>query len=259
MSEKLTVSMVQTTLTWENKEENLSRFEHLVSTQTKGTTDLYLFPEMFSTGFTMHPDGLEENMEGPTVSWMRRISKMYEVACGGSVIIEDSGKKFNRFIMTEPEGGLHYYDKRHLFSLAGEEKSYTSGHKNFLWEIKGWRIRPLICYDLRFPVWSRNVDSFDILIYVANWPAKRNQAWKKLLSARAIENQCYVVGVNRLGQDPNGNLYSGESVVHDFEGSVLQTANSEEGIFSQVLSLSSLEQFRHDYNFLKDGDNFIMI
>lgn len=259
MTEKLTVSLVQTQLSWENKEENVSHFEHLLSSQPKESTDLYVFPEMFTTGFTMHPEGLEEKMDGPTVSWMLNMSKYYQASIAGSIIIDGSGKVVNRLIVTEPEGNLHFYDKHHLFSLAGEDKAYFPGHKNLLWEYKGWRIRPLICYDLRFPVWSRNVDSFDLLIYVANWPAKRIQAWKKLLAARAIENQCYVIGVNRLGQDPNGNYYSGDSVILDFEGTILQSANSQEGIFTQVLDLSSLHQFRREYNFLADRDEFIII
>lgn len=258
MSENLRVSIVQTSLSWENKVANLSKFEKLIWSQPSVQSDLIILPEMFSTGFTMRPAGFAEDMSGQTVYWMKQLAIKTEAAIGGSMIIIDRGFYYNRFVLVEPNGLITYYDKRHLFTLAGEQTYYQKGAQILTWKYKGWRIRPLICYDLRFPVWSRNTDQYDLLIYVANWPSKRAHAWKSLLPARAIENQCYTIGVNRIGSDPNVDSYDGDSTILDFEGRTLVTAANSEGIFATDLSFQTLHQFRENLNFLADRDSFII-
>jgi predicted amidohydrolase len=218
---------------------------------------------MFSTGFSMKPDEFAENMDGETVKWMKRIAGEKKIIITGSMIAEEKGEYFNRLIWMLPNGQSGVYDKRHLFAYAGEDEHYTPGTKRLIASVKGWKINLLICYDLRFPVWARqqlkeNKPEFDLLIYVANWPERRNHAWKTLLQARAIENQCYVVGVNRVGKDGNDIYYSGDSMVVDPMGEIIYQKAHEEENFTITLNKEKLEEVRTRLPFWKDGDNFII-
>jgi predicted amidohydrolase len=213
---------------------------------------------MFSTGFTMNAPTLAEDMNGPTMAWMRRVSTEKRVILTGSVIIEESGHYYNRLIWMMPNGEYGYYDKRHLFAYAGEDVHYKAGDKRFIASVNGMKIHLQICYDLRFPVWARpqEPNEYDVLLYVANWPEKRSHAWKSLLMARAIENQCYVVGVNRVGEDGNGNLYSGDSSVIDPMGQIIYQKAEAEDIFVVTLQKSIVEEVRSKLPFLRDADEF---
>lgn len=235
-------------------------------------TELVILPEMFSTGFSMRPEALAETMEGESVQWMKRIAAEKKIILAGSLIIEEGGHYYNRLIWMLPHGQHGVYDKRHRFAYAGEDGHYTAGRKRFIASVKGWKIQPLVCYDLRFPVWARQTPSqpppkgeektsaeYDVLIYVANWPEKRIHAWKTLLQARAIENQCYVVGVNRTGDDGAGIHYSGESMVIDPLGEVLYTKKDTEDIYTIILDKQQLESIREKLPFLKDADGFVIL
>ena len=227
-------------------------------------TEIVVLPEMFSTGFSMSPETLAETMQGETVAWMKRIAGDKKVILTGSVIIEEAGNFFNRLIWMLPNGQLGYYDKRHLFAYADEDQHYTAGSKRLIASVKGWKINLLVCYDLRFPVWSRQMPplradnelEYDLLIYVANWPERRNHAWKTLLQARAIENQCYVVGVNRVGEDGNKIFYSGDSMVIDPIGETLYNKKEVEDIFTIELDKSHLETIRKKFPFWRSADRF---
>jgi predicted amidohydrolase len=219
---------------------------------------------MFSTGFSMSSKELAENMFGPTVNWMRKMAAVKNAIITGSVIIEDDGQYFNRLIWMEPDGDLQFYDKRHLFTLAGEDKHYSAGAHKIFPEVEDWKILPLICYDLRFPVWSRQsppytelgVSPYHVLMYTANWPERRVYAWEQLLIARAIENQCYVVGVNRVGEDGNGVYHNGNSMVVDPMGEKIFSVSHDESVKTLVLSASRLEDTRSRLPFLDDRDEF---
>ncbi len=224
-------------------------------------TEVVLLPEMFNTGFSMNPDQLAETMQGETVQWMKKIAGEKKIILGGSLIIEEAGDYYNRFVWMLPNGQHGHYDKRHRFAYAGEDEQFTAGEKRLITSVKGWRINLLVCYDLRFPVWARQVSSenepeYDILVYVANWPDRRSHAWKTLLQARAIENQCFVVGVNRVGNDGNGNYHSGDSMVVDAMGEVLYHKKDEEDVFTITLDKTHLETVREKLPFWKDGDQF---
>lgn len=228
-------------------------------------TEIVVLPEMFSTGFSMRPESLAETMQGHTVEWMKRISRDKRIILTGSLVIEEDGKYFNRLIWMMPNGSMGYYDKRHLFGYAGEDKHYNAGNKRLIASVKGWKINLQICYDLRFPVWSRqqmtgSTDSvepeYDVLIYVANWPQRRNHAWKTLLCARAIENQSYVIGVNRVGVDGNDIAHSGDSLVLNPMGEVLYHMANEEDIFTIQLDKQELTDIRDKLPFLRDADRF---
>ena len=226
----LTITLIQSILHWQNKPANLAMFEQKINS-IKEKTEIVVLPEMFSTGFSMQPDLLAETMEGDTLQWMQRIAAEKKIVLTGSIIAAENDNYYNRLVWMLPNGQRGIYDKRHLFAFAGEDEQYTPGSKRLIASVKGWKINLLVCYDLRFPVWARQVPSpsppgevgrgheYDILIYVANWPQRRNHAWKTLLQARAIENQCYVVGVNRVGDDGNGIHYSvkfyGTRLYHD--------------------------------------------
>jgi len=223
--------------------------------------ELVILPEMFSTGFSMQPETYAETMEGETIQWMQRVSKENGIILTGSVIIEEGGNYFNRLIWMLPNGQMGQYNKRHLFAYAEEDKFYTAGNKRLIASVKGWKINLQVCYDLRFPVWARqqsteNNTEYDVLIYVANWPEKRNHAWKTLLCARAIENQCYVIGVNRVGNDGNNIYHSGNSLVIDPLGQVLYHMADEEDINTITLSKEKLEEVRTRFPFWKDADDF---
>lgn len=226
-----------------------------------GKTELVLLPEMFSTGFSMRPEIFAEPMSGETVSWMKRVSREKNVILTGSVIIEDNGNYFNRLIWMLPNGVHGYYDKRHLFAYAGENEHYEPGHKRLIASVNGWRVNLQVCYDLRFPVWARqqihgNHTEYDLLIYVANWPQRRSHAWKTLLQARAIENQCYVAGVNRVGYDGNDIYHSGDSMLVDGLGQVLYHKADADDIHTITIHKSDLDDTRSRFPFWKDADDF---
>lgn len=262
----LTITGIQTTLHWEDKSANLQMLEEKISS-IKEKTEIVVLPEMFSTGFSMKPELLAETMNGETVQWMRRIAAEKKIILTGSVIIEEAGNYYNRLIWILPNGQYGIYDKRHLFAFAGEDKHYTAGTKRLIASVKGWKLNLLVCYDLRFPAWSRQAPPlatggegqgvrYDVLIYVANWPEKRIHAWKTLLQARAIENQCYVVGVNRVGDDGNGIHYTGNSMVVDPMGEVLYNKKDEEDIFTVTLDKDHLNAVREKFPFWRDADYF---
>lgn len=252
----LRVTTVQADLAWEDPVANKSHFEKALQLKP-GETDLVILPEMFTTGFTMNAKKLYEYMDGPTLNWMADLAKSLNACVTGSIIIKEEDKFFNRLLWITPEGDIQYYDKRHLFSMAGEGIHYTAGKERLLVDLKGWKICPLICYDLRFPVFSRNRGDYDLLIFVANWPDKRNYAWKTLLQARAIENQCYVIGVNRVGTDGNQHDYSGDTmVVGPAYTQVLYHCANKEEIRTHMLSGNTLKAIREELPFLKDRDTF---
>ena len=257
--EDIRVTIVQSALAWENRAGNLQAFTDRLKVLKPGDTDLVVLPEMFGTGFTMNATGVAETMEGEAVSWMRALAAAKNAVITGSLVIGEEGKFYNRLVWMQPDGQCLTYDKRHLFRMAEENHTYTGGEKRIVTELKGWKICPLVCYDLRFPVWSRNNNEYDVLLYVANWPERRSYAWKHLLIARAIENQAYVVGVNRIGQDGKEIAYSGDSVVLDPKGEVLSsTKPSTESVETVKLSWKELEAYRAQFPVHRDADKFII-
>ncbi|MFT4758911.1 MAG: omega-amidase [Paraglaciecola sp.] len=257
MASNLRVTTVQSTIYWEDIDKNLSHF----SKQLKGLknkTDLVILPEMFTTGFSMNPAPLAESMTGKTMKWFAKQAKKINAVVTGSFIAQEDGKYYNRLVWMFPNKTYKIYDKRHLFTLAKEDKNYEAGTKKLIVKWNGWKICPLICYDLRFPVWARNVENYDLLIYTANWPVPRSDAWKTLLAARAIENQCYVVGVNRVGKDGSDLQYSGDSSVIDFSGKVLHQATDITNVTTVEVSKKGKNAFRKKLNFLEDKDLFII-
>jgi predicted amidohydrolase len=261
----LTISLVQTALHWEDKDRNLAMLEEKIRAITE-RTEVIILPEMFSTGFSMKPDQLAETMEGKAVAWMKKISAEKRVIVTGSLIIEDNWAYFNRLIWMQPDGKYGYYDKRHLFAYAHEDQHYASGNKRLIASAKGWKINLQVCYDLRFPVWARHQfaatggpPEYDLLIYVANWPERRNQAWKTLLQARAIENQCFAIGVNRVGKDGNDVYHSGDSMVVNPMGDVLYTKAHDEDVFTITLNKTEVDDVRAKLPFWKDGDKFMIL
>lgn len=259
----LTVSLVQTNLHWENIAANLAMLEEKIM-GIKEKTELVILPEMFSTGFSMRPEVLAETMEGETIQWMKRIAAAKKIILTGSVIIEEEGNYYNRLVWMLPNGQYGIYDKRHRFAYAGEDEQYTAGSKRLIASVKGWKINLLICYDLRFPVWARQhsqseAPEYDLLVYVANWPERRINAWKTLLQARAIENQSFVIGVNRVGEDGNGIPHTGESMVVDAMGEVLYQKKDEEAVYTITLQKEPLETVREKLPFLKDADGFMIL
>ncbi len=269
----LTITGIQTSLHWENPAANLNMLEEKIK-NISSKTEVIILPEMFNTGFSMKPKELAETMDGETVKWMKRIAAEKKMILAGSLMIKENGNYFNRLIWMLPNGQYGYYDKRHLFAYAGEDEEFTPGTKRLIASVKGWRVHLLVCYDLRFPVWSRqapplrkergsggdanSAPEYDLLIYVANWPERRNHAWKTLLQARAIENQCYVAGVNRVGYDGHDVYHSGDSMVVDPMGEILYSKAHEEDIFTLTLQKDKLEDVRTRLPFWKDGDNFII-
>lgn len=259
----LTITTIQTSLFWEDKRANLQMLEEKIAVLA-GKTEIVVLPEMFSTGFSMQPKLFAEDMDGETVEWMKRISNENGIVLTGSIIAEENGSYYNRLIWMLPNGQFGYYNKRHLFAYGGEHEEYTAGNKRLIASVKGWKINLQVCYDLRFPVWSRQqtencIPEYDVLIYVANWPEKRSHAWKTLLCARAIENQCYVVGVNRVGNDGNNIYHSGNSLVIDPLGQVLYHMADEEDINTITLSKEKLTEVRTRFPFLNDADGFTIM
>lgn len=253
----LNVTIVQAELAWHRPAENLGLFAGAISS-LEHATDVVILPEMFTTGFTMDAVAHAEDMDGPAVSWMRQMAAEVDAAVCGSLIIREQECYFNRFIFMRPDGTLAKYDKRHLFRLADEQHHYTAGNELTTIDWRGWRIRPMVCYDLRFPVWSRNNDDYDLLLYVANWPSRRHLAWDTLLRARAIENLTYVAGVNRTGIDGNNLPYAGGSVIADYLGNDLATLADRVGTADATLDLGKLGKFRERFAFQKDADSFVL-
>ncbi len=266
----VTITLIQSILHWQDKSANLAMFEQKINA-IKEKTEIVVLPEMFSTGFSMQPELLAETMEGETVQWMQRMAAEKKIVLTGSMMAAENDNYYNRLIWMLPNGQRGVYDKRHLFAFAGEDEHYTPGGKRLIASVKGWKINLQVCYDLRFPVWSRqaaaptppvevgSAPEYDILIYVANWPQRRNHAWKTLLQARAIENQCYVVGVNRVGDDGNGLHYSGDSMVVDPLGEILYSTAGKEEVFTITLHKEKLEEIRTSFPFWKDADAFSIL
>ena len=260
----LSITTVQSNLHWEDKAANLAMFEEKISS-IQSRTEIVVLPEMFNTGFSMHAQQLAEPMEGSTMTWMKRIAMEKKIILTGSMIIEENGNYFNRLIWMLPNGEYGSYDKRHRFAYAREDQHFTAGNKRLIASVKGWKINLQVCYDLRFPVWVRQQVSpgdaapeYDVIIYVANWPQRRSHAWKSLLTARAIENQCYAVGVNRTGDDGNGIYHSGDSMIIDPLGEILYQAGEKEERFTAVLQKQPLDAARAAFPFWKDADHFLI-
>lgn len=257
----LKVTLLQTSLHWHDAPANLANIE--VQLKGIGTgTDLVILPEMFTTGFTMSPETAAEPQGGPGLQWMIRMAAEKGCVITGSIAVEDKGRYYNRLYWVRPDGSYEMYNKRHLFRMAHEQQHYTAGDQKLVVELKGWKICPLVCYDLRFPVWSRNrlvnnAPEYDLLLYVANWPEARVYPWKQLLIARAIENQCYVAGLNRIGVDGNKYQYSGDSALINPRGEVLSKPNAQEEICETIeLSYAYLEEFRKLFPVMLDADGF---
>lgn len=249
------IAVLQAPLFWENSIKNKFFLDQKIS-KVSLDIDLIVLPEMFTSGFTMNPKSVTETMQGDTILWLKEVAKSRNSAITGSLVIEENGNYFNRLVFVFPDGRIQQYDKRHLFTLVGEDKVYTSGAKKLIVDYKGFKICPFICYDLRFPVFSRNVENYDVLIYVANWPRVRISAWDTLLKARAIENMSYVVGVNRIGSDGNHHEYNGHSQVLDFLGNHLLEPQEHEGIFIVEIDKNTMLKARAKYGFLNDKDDF---
>ncbi|WP_284651139.1 nitrilase family protein [Flavobacterium terrisoli] len=252
------VALVQTSLTWENPTENRSHLSQKINGFLE-EVDLIVLPEMFSSGFTMNLKTIAETMDGETVSWLQHLAKAKDCAITGSLVIEENGNYYNRLVFVFPNGDIKTYDKRHLFTLAGEDKVYTAGKEKLIVDYKGFKICPLICYDLRFPVFARNVENYDLLIYVANWPKPRVNAWDILLKARAVENMSYAIGVNRIGSDNNNLEYVGHSQAVDFLGNYLIEPNENESVSIVTLDKEKLLETRGKLAFLDDKDKFELI
>ena len=251
----LNITLVQYDIAWCDSKANIDRISgHLEKSYQR--QDLVVLPETFTSGFYMKPAEVAQDMRGEGVNWLRQKATSNSAHFMGSLIIRDDDRYYNRLICAHPDDTLSFYDKRHLFTYAGEHQQFTAGGHRLELDIKGWKICPLICYDLRFPVWSRNTSDYDVLIYVANWPAARTDAWTSLLKARAIENQCYVIGVNRTGTDGNNIDYAGASVVFDMGGRTLLSLGNEATTGSVSLSHAELQEFRERYNFLADRDSY---
>ena len=245
-------------MVWENPSQNRLNFLNKIDSITQ-PIDIIVLPEMFTSGFTMNPKDVAETMQGETVSWMKSIASKKQAAITGSLIIKENDNYYNRLLFVHPNGEINSYDKRHTFTLAGEDKVYTAGTKKLIVAFKGWSICPLICYDLRFPVWARNTENYEVLIYVANWPKPRVNAWDALLKARAIENMSYCIGVNRVGLDANNHEYSGHSAAYDVLGNRLDTTPfDKEAISIVTLDKTELENYRNKLNFLNDKDEFTL-
>jgi predicted amidohydrolase len=258
MKEPLNITLVQTSLFWKDVEKNISHFEALISEISE--TDIILLPEMFNTSFCPKSNHLAETMNGKTVRWMKEIAKTTGCAIAGTLMISENKNIFNRLVWISKNGIVYTYDKHHLFSLIKEEKYITKGEERLIVEVEGWIICPLICYDLRFPVFSRNDVEYDVLIYLANWPVKRIDAWDTLLKARSIENQCYTIGVNRVGEDGSKIPFNGHSKVFDAFGKELFSATeNKEEVLQFEISLDNLKLKRRQMNFLQDKDNFSLL
>lgn len=260
----LTVSLVQANLHWEDIAANLAMFDEKIDA-IKERTEVIILPEMFSTGFSMQPEKLAQTMDGSAVQWMKQKAKQKNAIITGSLIIEEEGQYYNRLIWMLPNGQFGTYNKRHRFGFAGEDNHYEAGEKRLIASVKGWKICLTVCYDLRFPVWSRNTikeggqPEYDVLVNVANWPERRNVPWKALLQARAIENQCYMIGVNRVGNDGNNIYHSGDTSLIDPVGEIIYQKAHDEDVFTYTLSRQHLDELRGKFPFMKDADRFMIL
>lgn len=267
----LTVTLIQTDLHWEDIDANIYLLDQKINSIDE-PTEVVILPEMFTTGFSMHPAKLAQRMDGSALRWMKQKAKEKNIILTGSLIIAEEGKCYNRLIWMQPDGRFGQYDKRHLFAYAGEDKQYAAGNKRLIASVKGWKVCLSVCYDLRFPVWMRQSPSlspmdkeskgeglYDLLVCVANWPESRGTAWKALLQARAIENQAFVAGVNRVGKDGNGIVHGGDSSLIDPRGEIIYQLNGEEDIFTFTLSKQFVEMTRNEFPFLKDADKFMIL
>lgn len=258
MKEILKISVFQFDLAWEDIVANRAKIDRMLELMPTDT-DVVFLPEMFSTGFTMNVSQVAETMSGETIEWLKQQSREHRVALCGSLIIQDADKYYNRLVFVTPSGTVLHYDKRHLFAMGNEDGYFQAGSKRLIVEYEGWRICPLICYDLRFPVWSRNRNEYDVLVYCANWPESRKDVWNTLLKARAIENQSFVIGVNRVGVDGNQISYSGNSQLIDAKGRLVASADeSAESIIFAEFSSKELADFRIKFPVLNDADEFVI-
>lgn len=254
-SATLSVLLVQARLEWKNPAENRAQLEQQLAVSQQDFS-LAIFPEAFTTGFLGDPDVPSEGMDGPTVEWMKRLAQRYNSALAGSAVIVEDGKRFNRFLFVTPGGNVSHYDKRHLFGYGGENKRYVAGQERVIWRYGDWRINPQICYDLRFPVWCRNRSDYDLQLFVANWPSSRVQHWSALLRARAIENQAWVIGVNRVGEDGKGNAFPGCSHVFDPSGELVADLGGEEESRLIEIYLGRVAATQLSFPFQSDADGF---
>ncbi|MBT3208907.1 MAG: amidohydrolase [Bacteroidetes bacterium] len=253
---KLKITLIQSDLVWENREENLKNFSDKIS-QAEEKVDIIILPEMFTTGFSMQSKKFAEPMNDVSMNWMHQKAKEKQSSIVGSLIIEEDKNYYNRHIWMKPDGKYQFYDKRHLFRMSGEHEHFTPGNKRQIVEFKGWKFLLITCYDLRFPVWCRNTEKYDAMVCVANWPEVRKHAWTTLLQARAIENQAYAIGVNRIGKDNRNTKFSGNSVVFDPKGNKLtKSMENEEYIESTEISLNELNDFRKSFPVDLDADKF---
>lgn len=256
----LKITIYQAYLFWENIDKNLQNLGLRLSMGIKEKTDLIVLPEMFNTGFSMNAEALAEEMGGKTMKWMTETAQKYDCVVTGSLIIKEGGLYYNRMIWMLPDGTYSFYNKRHLFSLGEEDKYYSPGKENVVVELKGWKIRLAICYDLRFPVWLRNRDKeYDILLLIASWPDKRSAHWNALIPARAIENQSYVIAANRVGHDGKEVYHSGHSQCIDPMGKTVYYKPEDEDLYTFSISYEDLVKTRRSFPFLRDADNFKII
>ncbi len=256
---KLRVLLIQSDTVWENAEQNRLNYSTKIGS-IEEDFDLIVLPELFSTGFSMNPEPIAETMEGETVKWMKAMAEEYKSAITGSIVIKEDNKYYNRQLFIHPSGEINVYDKKHTFTYAGEDKVFASGNKKLIVDFKGWKICPMVCYDLRFPVWSRNMEDYDVLLYSANWPTPRMAAWNTLLKARAIENMCYCIGVNRVGKDFLGNEFSGHSGAYDVLGAkISDIVPGKEQSEIVILDKNHINYTREKFQFLNDRDSFNLI
>jgi len=251
----LHIGLLQSQLSWSDPAKNRSHLESLLTAHMP-EADVLVIPETFTTGFLGDSGTPVEGMEGPTVEWMKDLADRHQCVLTGSAVIDSGAGRVNRLLWVEPGGGLSFYDKRHLFSYAGEDRRYVAGGERVIIDYRGWRICPQVCYDIRFPVWCRNRNDYDMLLVVANWPKPRIAAWTDLLKARAIENQCYVAAVNRVGEDGRGNLYNGQSVLRGPSGEPVLKLGEEEACATAEIDLASVTSLRRDLPFHADADTF---
>lgn len=257
--DQLKITLLQAYLFWENIDKNLQNLG-LKLAAIRESTDLIILPEMFNTGFTMNAAELAEEMEGKTMKWMKEKAHHFNAVITGSLIIKEKGKYYNRLIWMNPDGSYQQYDKKHLFGMGGEDEVYTSGTKKLKIELNGWKIMPAICYDLRFPVWLRNnEDPYDLLLVVANWPERRAHHWRTLIPARAVENQAYIIALNRVGHDGNEVYYSGDTTCIDPRGNVVYYKRDEEDLYTFTINKNEVAKVRAEMPFLKDSDAFKLL
>lgn len=258
MKSYMKIALFQTNLIWENPKENRNLIQQYIDS-FKEEYHLLVLPEMFTSGFTMHTEKVAEPMNGETMNWLKLNAEQKNCAITGSLVVEENGNYYNRMVFVFPNGNVKYYNKRHLFTLAGEDKVYQKGQEKVIVSYKDWKICLQVCYDLRFPAFARNQEEYDLLLYVANWPKPRINAWNTLLKARAIENMCYTIGVNRIGEDANNLEYVGSSQVADYLGNELLNCEANQGLFLVEIDKTIMLKTRKKLNFLNDRDEFAII